>query len=1582
MMRVGRCCYFWVAWMLFALGCSRGVVGGESAPARLARASLAANGGDIRLPSVEPEDGYVLVDAFPGLKFEEPVAIVSPPGETNRLFVLQRTGKVMVIPDLRNPSTVPFLDLTSSTYSDYTECGLLGMAFHPGFQTNGFFFVYRTPYEFGLYDRLSRFHVSAADANRADPDSEVVFISQTDESVTHNAGDIHFGPDGYLYLGIGYDSPAPPDSYEHEQAIDKGLFSCIIRIDVDKKPGNLPPNPHSSSSANYSIPADNPFIGATSFNGFPVDPAKVRTEMYAIGFRNPWRMSIDSPTGRLFCGDVGEGTVEEVNLVEKGGNYGWPFFEGTRRTEFVADPPAVPFKTNIWEYFHGRATNEGSCVIGGLVYRGQAIPRLYGKYIFGDELSGHIWAFDPDNPGRGIEWIASEPRLSTFGVDPASGELLLANVYGGTIRRLAHYQDSPNAPPARLGQTGLFSDLAALEPSVGIYPYDINVTFWSDNAIKRRWFSVPGPDAAIGFSPTENWKYPAGSFWVKHFELELNVGVPESRRRLETRVLVRTANDVYGLTYRWGDSLTDAVLVPPEGMDETFTISDRGQTREQRWHYPGRQECRTCHNQIAGYSLGFTACQLNRDIPASSPATNQLQWLAANGMLDVGTVDPDQVPRLAALTDESMPLNCRVKSFLEANCAACHRPNGGSHAFWDARFNTPLKSANILNGTAIGIYNPGDVIVRPGVVTNSTIFTRMQWDGGLRMPPIGSTVLDTNALDLVARWISSLPVEPWQYEDIGPTPAEGSSLVSADGIAVSSWGAGLGGLGDSVQFLRQTLTNEAGIAARALPSAAGAGGSGGVMVRGGLAADSPLVALSLASDNSVLVQWRTKWSPALHSLRFPANPNGSWLRLLRQGGVVFPAKSDDGLLWQPLVSLPDPAEGSAAYFGLFSGSDTVLKPHTARFDLAATLSVALLPPPSTNVLLPAAIPLRAQLGGAGAQVRKVAFFANGSEIGSATQQPWEFSWTEPTPGDVKLTAVATSEGGLSLTSAPVNVKVTLPPGNAWRQAPDRATKGNWPVLYGKAGYGIPGDGGSQPAFGGFTVVRGTELSISDADLPGLLQVPGGGLVHKVWTDPEQIRIDVVSTSPFVKQVALYFLDWDDQARVQNIRVLDPSSGRVLSSAVVSDFAGGVYLSWAFRGPVTIEIQRQSGLDCVLGGIFFDAVPPIAVAVTNPADGAVLRLPKTVQVSVAAAAQGRPVTQVKLLLDGNPVGVKTSEPYSFTLENLLSGPHVLTAEAVGLFGMGSTSAPVRITASLPAAAAEFVKSDSATGGNWKGVYGSEGFDILGDSSQYPPYASVSGSGGILWVANGYTTDERALDSVALDHRVAAYLSTFDDLFLDVELMDGLPHLVSFYFLDWEEAGRVQSVELRDPVSKALLYAADLADFGGGVYFTWRMRGHVLAKITRVNSVNMAVNGFFFDSGVSGFEKWILGRWSEEELRDPQMQSEHADPDGDGIGNLMEYAMGLDPRVANPNNGLRPSLSGDTFTLSYQRDTSAVGVSLQLEFSDDLVNWTSQMRPQDSLRQFRAGDSAIASAVFQTSTQGDALRFIRLRAQSLQ
>lgn len=719
----------------------------------------------MQMPQEPERFGYTTERAFGDAAFTDPVAIVSAPGETNRLFVVEQAGRISVITNLAEPNRSVFLDLRSRVVSG-GEQGLLGLAFHPGFATNRQFYIFytlntNTAAGSGLHDRLSRFLASETDPHLADPASELPLLTQYDQAANHNGGDLVFGPDGYLYVALG-DEGGGNDSYNNSQRIDKDYFAGLLRIDVDQRPGNLPPNPHPANTNElgvsfYAVPADNPFVGATNFLGRPVDPAQVRTEFWAVGLRNPWRITFDRETGLLYCADVGQNQWEEINLVERGGNYGWNYREGNAAGPRSNPPAEAVFIPPLVVYGHGTRTNQGNSVTGGVVYRGPRLSSLNGSYVFADYVSGHIWAIrhtGATNPP--MQWLATDTGIAGFGIDPRNGDVLLADQNQDTIKRLVLGEAVGSPLPPSLAETGAFTDLITLQPHSGIVPYEVNVPFWSDGATKQRWFSVPDTNQVIRYDPTNHWQSPTGTVWIKHFELETIRGIPSSARRLETRFIVRNPGGIYGVTYRWDETQTNAYLVPEAGLDEPLLVYDNGVLRTQVWHYPSRAECLACHTPQGGLSLSFNTPQLNRDVMEAGIITNQIQLLAAAGYLDQAVTNVNTLPQLASATNANFSVTHRVKSYLEANCAMCHQPSAGAVGFWDARFSTPLHRAGLINGPLSDTGNdPSNRVVVPGSTSQSQLLVRISFRGPGQMPPIASHEIDPQGVALLSAWITN-----------------------------------------------------------------------------------------------------------------------------------------------------------------------------------------------------------------------------------------------------------------------------------------------------------------------------------------------------------------------------------------------------------------------------------------------------------------------------------------------------------------------------------------------------------------------------------------------------------------------------------------------------------------------------------------------------------------------------------------------------------------------------------------------------------------------------------------------------------
>lgn len=358
----------------------------------------------VALPSVE------LIPAFPKVSFDRPLAVVAAPDGSNRLFVVEQAGRVLALPnspDAEKAST--FLDITNKVRTVHNEEGLLSLAFHPNYAANGYFFVYYSASD-PRRTVLSRYRVSRIDPNQADTQSETTLLEVEQPYGNHNGGTVLFGPDGYLYLSLG-DGGSAGDPHGNGQNLGT-LLAKILRIDVD----------HRDSGLAYSIPTDNPFRTRRG----------ARPEIWAYGLRNVWRMSFDRRTGDLWAADVGQDAWEEIDLITKGGDYGWSIREGTHVYEPIAAHDSLI--DPITEYPHP----VGASVTGGYVYRGTKYPNLGGVYLYADYVTGTIWGLRYER-GRLTEQgtLLKQPRnVSSFGED-ATGEILLTCFDGRVYRLIA-----------------------------------------------------------------------------------------------------------------------------------------------------------------------------------------------------------------------------------------------------------------------------------------------------------------------------------------------------------------------------------------------------------------------------------------------------------------------------------------------------------------------------------------------------------------------------------------------------------------------------------------------------------------------------------------------------------------------------------------------------------------------------------------------------------------------------------------------------------------------------------------------------------------------------------------------------------------------------------------------------------------------------------------------------------------------------------------------------------------------------------------------------------------------------------------
>jgi glucose/arabinose dehydrogenase len=774
---------------------------GESAPVTVTytftSALRLANTTSI-VPLTPPATGLAVVDSTPGLNFTAPSCMTHVPGNPNKVLVGQRNGQIWLIDNIHSATPNRTLFMTLPVYDDGNEMGLKGIALHPQFATNRQFFVtYNLRISNADFARVSRFTAVNGNLDLGDLSSEQPFISIPNPSTIHNIDSCRFGPDGYLYWSAG-DAGGLNDSNNFAQFIDKSFWGGIFRIDVDRLPGNVEPNAHSGivmngANAFFKVPADNPFIGATSFNGLALT-GTLRTEIFAIGFRNPWQFSWDTQNGEMWAADVGLDLWEEVDVITPGGNFGWSYLEGTANGTRTNPPVGFAPVAPLWTYFHGGGALEGRSVTGGFVYRGSKYPALAGKYIFGDFVSGHIWSLTRNgaNPPT-VERITGEAGVVAFMLDPdpANGDILMLDYGDGKVRRLVS-QTVDTTFPAKLSDTGLFADLSDLSFNPGIERYDINLPFWSDYAIKSRWFMLPNETDTFGYVQDGNWSLPEGALFIKHFDYELTRGNPSTKKRLETRLLMINATGSYGVSYRWNETGTEAFLVADGGEDFDMNVVINGSNTVQHWRIPSRSECLACHTPAGGHGLSFETRQLNRTGTLGGQSGNYLELMANAGYFSNAPTQFNTLPKFHTPTDTSATLETRARSWLAVNCSYCHQAGGTGIGAFDMRPELSLTQSTMIDAH-VGNVQAGDhkALVR-GFNDKSVIWNRLAAAGGYsRMPPLATAVIDPEGTQVVMDWINSMASRQtyaeWRLAQFGSsTSPAGAPTNDADGDGVSN----------------------------------------------------------------------------------------------------------------------------------------------------------------------------------------------------------------------------------------------------------------------------------------------------------------------------------------------------------------------------------------------------------------------------------------------------------------------------------------------------------------------------------------------------------------------------------------------------------------------------------------------------------------------------------------------------------------------------------------------------------------------------------------------------------------------------
>ena len=878
------------------------------------------------LPEIAPaiSGNWSAMSAFPNLLFTNAVGLAPIPG-TDELCVWEREGRVWTFKNSADVTEKKLVLDLSNQCQGWDDSGLLGIAFHPGYATNHFMFVYYTWVRPGTVagspttrpvpnlpdtypDRLERYTL---DTNGiAAPESVAIFVDLTNQTVWHHGGGIFFHPtNGFLYWTDGDNSVG-----DNDQLITKSLYSGVFRIDVDCRGGNIshapPRQPTGGFTANYFVPNSNPFVGESN----------VLEEFFCLGLRSPHRMTYDPPTGRIFIGDVGESSREEIDVIEPGEsglNFQWNRCEGNLGK--MEEPYVGISRGPVLDYPH----SDGRAIIGGYVYRGEEFKAdLGGKYIFGDNVLRIIWALDETSTppkknvlcvmpkGTGPNAGTDYTGLSSFGIDQ-QGEIYFCQMssIGGRIYKLKRGGPPPpiRAMPKLLSETGAFSDLPSLQPAAALIPYGVNSPLWSDGAVKQRWFVLPS-DTTIGFTAHGEWNFPAGTVFVKSFALPVDESNPQVLHRLETRLLVRDTNGtVFGASYKWRPDNSDADLVTA-GFSEDITITNADGLHTQKWFYPGRQDCLTCHTTISGGVLGVNTRQLNGDYHYPSGVTdNQLRTLAHLRLFDAAFngLKIHDFPRLMNITNASASLELRVRSYLDANCAPCHQP-GGVGAFFNARFDVPPKKQNIVNGPVanqLGIV--GAKVVTPGDVYHSMLYHRISIVGENQMPPLGRNVVDAKAVEAIADWIASLPPKiatlprGWTNLDIGNVGISGEASFLNGRFNILASGSDIWESADAFHYAYKPLNGDGQIIVHIESMQyTDPWAKGGIMFRENTTSGAKYAFVGFTGQGGTLFQSRQTADKSTISNDGPPIKVPGWLKITRLGDSFQSYVSANGTNWE------------------------------------------------------------------------------------------------------------------------------------------------------------------------------------------------------------------------------------------------------------------------------------------------------------------------------------------------------------------------------------------------------------------------------------------------------------------------------------------------------------------------------------------------------------------------------------------------------------------------------------------------------------------------------------------------------------
>lgn len=718
----------------------------------------------------EPPLPLSIEPAFPKLKFNDPMHVRWQP-DLRRYFVCELGGKIWSFP---HDETIEVADLVvdlKASLKSFDPERVIGcenvysIVFDPEFASNRFVYVCiilkgKTDKPLSDGSRISRFRVTDENPPKLDISSELPIITWL--AGGHNGCDLAFDNSGCLLISTGdATDPSPPDGLATGQDISD-LLSSVLRIDVRG----------ATKEMSYKIPPDNPFQKL----------ADAKPEVWAFGFRNPWRISVDRTTGQLWLGDVGWEKWELIHRIDRGGNYGWSVREGHELIQpnaAVGPGPLLPPRVAL-------PHADAASITGGFVYRGQLLNQLVGQYIFGDWITGRVWAVPLDDESKHREIASGQLRIIAFSPDRNDEPLVVNHLASTTLFRLVTNKDYERELtetrnfPRLLSQTGLFTDVGKAITAVGVRQFNINHPQWLDGAQSTHYIALtdsqrvtvykdPQPVGAVAMF-NSRLHYPAGAVLARTiFMPRDNTGNLAAQLCIETQLLHFDGRLWRGYSYIWNEAQTDAELAPASGLELTLPGADG-----QRWRVHSRTECMQCHNPWPETTLAFTPEQLHQ--PDRGADSDWLKLVREGFVVTQEkkqkAIDPELCVRQPLVAKNHNDITAAARAYLHVNCSHCHQNGAG------AAVNLSLKVTDNLAGLKAVDVAPAKgnfgieagKLIASGAAARSALVYRMASSSTGRMPHIGSREVDFEGVVVIADWIDSLK---------DPKPTQNSNEVSA-----------------------------------------------------------------------------------------------------------------------------------------------------------------------------------------------------------------------------------------------------------------------------------------------------------------------------------------------------------------------------------------------------------------------------------------------------------------------------------------------------------------------------------------------------------------------------------------------------------------------------------------------------------------------------------------------------------------------------------------------------------------------------------------------------------------------------------